>query len=296
MQIGFIGLGNMGGPMALNLIKAGHAVTVHDIRRNMADAHLAAGAHWAESPAEAARGREVVFTSLPGPREVEAVALGPNGIIEGIDHGAIYADLSTSSPTLIRRLHEAFVKKGVMVLDAPVSGGPPGARNATLSVMAGGDEGAYLRLKPALEAIGDKLQYVGEVGSGEVAKIVHNMMIFCTIALFAEAFTMGVKAGVDPERLYTAVRNGAYGQGMMLTMLPRTVFKGRFDVASGTINIVHKDLALATEVGRDNGVPMRMASLVEQDLLEAVARGLGEKDLGAAFTIQEDRAGVKVRS
>jgi 3-hydroxyisobutyrate dehydrogenase-like beta-hydroxyacid dehydrogenase len=296
MRIGFIGLGNMGGPMALNLIKAGHVLTVHDIRRNMAQAHLDAGAQWAESPAAAARNCEIVLTSLPGPREVEAVALGSNGIIEGIDRGAIYADLSTSSATLIRRMSEVFSEKGVAVLDVPVSGGPPGARNATLSVMAGGDESAYLRLKPALEAIGDKLQYVGEVGSGEVAKIVHNMMIFCTISLFAEAFTMGVKAGVDPEKLYAAVRNGAYGQGMMLSMLPRTVFKGRFDVASGTINIVHKDLALATELAREAGVPTRMAALVEQDLLEAIAHGLGEKDLGAAFTIQEGRAGVKVRS
>ncbi|HXZ88831.1 MAG TPA: NAD(P)-dependent oxidoreductase [Candidatus Binataceae bacterium] len=296
MRIGFIGLGNMGGPMALNLIKAGHSLAVHDLRRDMAQAHLAGGAQWADSPAEAARGREVVFTSLPGPREVEAVALGRNGIIDGIERGAIYADLSTSSPTLIRRIHAALAEKGVAVLDTPVSGGPPGARNATLSVMAGGDEGDYLRLKPALEAIGDKLQYVGEVGAGEVAKIVHNMMIFCTISLFAEAFTMGIKAGVDPQKLYTAVRNGAYGQGMMLAMLPATVFKGRFDVSSGTINIVHKDIALATEVARKASVPMRMAALVEQDLLEAIARGLGEKDLAAAFTVQEERAGVKVRS
>jgi 3-hydroxyisobutyrate dehydrogenase len=296
MRIGFIGLGNMGGPMALNMIRAGHSLAVHDIRRNMAEPHLAGGAQWADTPADAARNREIVFTSLPGPREVEAVALGANGIIEGIERGAIYADLSTSSPTLIRRIYAAFAEKGVAVLDTPVSGGPPGARNATLSVMAGGDEGAYMRIKPALEAIGDKLQYIGEVGAGEVAKIVHNMMIFCTISLLAEAFTMGVKAGVEPEKLYTAVRNGAYGQGMMLAMLPATVFKGRFDVSSGTINIVHKDVAVATELAREVGVPTRIAARVEQDLIAAIARGLGEKDAAAAFTIQEERAGVKVRS
>ena len=183
-----------------------------------------------------------------------------------------------------------------MVLDAPVSGGPPGARNATLSVMAGGDEGAYLRLKPALEAIGDKLQYVGEVGSGEVAKIVHNMMIFCTIPLFAEAFTMGVKAGVESRKALHRRAQRRVWAGHDVDDVAADGVQGPLDVASGTINIVHKDLALATEVARDNGVPMRMASLVEQDLLEAIAHGLGEKDLGAAFTIQEDRAGVKVRS
>jgi len=294
MRIGFIGLGNMGGPMALNLLKAGHALTVTDIRRDMARPHLAGGARWADKPSEVARGSELVFSSLPGPIEVEQVALGPDGIIDGIQRGAIYADLSTSSPTLIRRIHATFAAKGVAVLDAPVSGGISGARSATLSVMVGGDEGDYLRVKPALEAIGDKLQYVGEIGAGAVAKIVHNMIIFCTVSLFAEAFTLGVKAGVPPQKLLDAVRDGAYGRNMSLAGL-KSIFKGKFDSVQATVDIIRKDVGLATGLGRELEVPMAIASRVEQDLIEAVARGFGEKDMRLAFTVQEDRAGIKVR-
>jgi 3-hydroxyisobutyrate dehydrogenase len=219
MRIGFIGLGNMGGPMALNLIKAGHTLTVHDIRRAVAESHLAGGASWADTPADAAKDAELVLTSLPGPKEVEAVALGgENGIIHGMSQGAaesarrgqrydaVYADLSTSSPTIARRLHAMFAEKGIAMLDAPVSGGIPGARSATLSLMVGGDEDVYNRVKPVFAAIGDKLQYVGASGAGAVAKIVHNMLVFCSFALFAEAFTVGVKAGDRPGE---ALRDGA---------------------------------------------------------------------------------------
>lgn len=296
MRIGFIGLGNMGGPMALNLIKAGHTLTVHDIRRNMAEAHLAGGAKWADTPADAAKDAELVLTSLPGPKEVEAVALGgENGIIHGISRSAVWADLSTNSPTVIRRLHGTFAEKGIQVLDAPVSGGVPGARNATLAVMVGGDEQVYNRIKPALDGIGDKVSYVGAIGAGAVAKLVHNMIAIGSMQLLAEAFTMGVKAGVPADALFTAVQNGAYGQGMLLRALPRVIFKGNFDRVSFALKLARKDLALATEVAREHDVAMPIANLVESDLLTAIAHGLGEKDSSAAFTVQEDRAGVKVR-
>jgi 3-hydroxyisobutyrate dehydrogenase-like beta-hydroxyacid dehydrogenase len=297
MRIGFIGLGNMGGPMALNLIKAGHNLTVHDVRRNMADAHLAAGAKWADTPADVAQGNEIIFTSLPGPKEIEAVALGgENGIIHGIQRGSVYCDLSTNSPTLIRRIHAHFAEKGIPVLDTPVSGGVVGARNASLAVMVGGDEAIYNRIKPVLDAIGDKVSYVGAIGAGAVAKLVHNMIAICTTQLLAEAFTMGVKAGVPAEALLTAVQNGAYGQGMMLkAALPRMIFKGNFDRVTFALRLARKDLGLATELAREHNVPMALAALVEQDMLEAIVHGLGEKDSSASFTVQEDRAGVKVR-
>jgi len=298
MRIGFIGLGNMGGPMALNLIKAGHTLTVHDIRRNMAEPQLAAGAKWADTPADAAQNNEIVFTSLPGPKEIEAVALGgENAIIHGIKRGSIYCDLSTNSPTLIRRIHGVFAEKGIPVLDTPVSGGVPGARNATLAVMVGGDEALYKQIKPVLDGIGDKVSYVGGIGAGAVAKLVHNMIAICTTQLLAEAFTMGVKAGVPAEALLTAVQNGAYGQGMMLkAALPRMIFKGNFDRVTFALKLARKDLGLATELAREHNVPMPLASLVEQDMLEAIVHGLGEKDSSASFTVQEDRAGVKVRA
>jgi len=297
MRIGFIGLGNMGGPMALNLIKAGHSLVVNDVRRNMAEAHLAGGATWADTPADVAKDVELVLTSLPGPKEVEAVAIGgENGIIHGIRKGTVYADLSTNSPTLIRRLHGLFAAKGIDMLDAPVSGGVPGARNATLAVMVGGDKQVYERIKPALDGIGDKVSYVGAIGAGAVAKLTHNMIAICSMQILAEAFTMGVKAGVPAEDLYTAVQNGAYGQGMLLRALPKVIFKGNFDRVSFALKLARKDLGLATELAREHNVAMPLASMVEQDMLEALAHGLGEKDSSATFTIQEDRAGIQVRS
>src|SRR5271163_2852056 len=297
MRIGFIGLGNMGGPMALNLIKAGHALTVYDLRRAAAEPHLAAGARWADSPAAVAAECELVMTSLPGPKEIDEVALGEGGIIGRIARGTIYADLSTNSPAAIRRLHAAFKEKGVEVLDTPVSGGIPGARNAKLAVMAGGDRAAYEKIKPALDAIGDKVSYIGEIGAGAVAKLVHNMIAICSTQLLVEAFTMGIKAGVSPEALLKAVSDGAYGQGMILKgALPKMVFRGNFDRVSFALKLARKDLGLATEVGRELNVPMPLATTVEQDFMAALAHGLGDKDSTAAVTIQEDRAGVKIRA
>jgi 3-hydroxyisobutyrate dehydrogenase len=297
MRIGFIGLGNMGGPMALNLIKAGHALAVYDVRREAAEPHLAAGARWADSPAAVAADCEVVMTSLPGPKEIEEVALGEGGLITRVSHGGIYADLSTNSPALARRLHAAFKQKGVEVLDTPVSGGVPGARNATLAVMVGGDRATFERIKPALDAIGDKVSYIGESGAGSVAKLVHNMIAICSTQLLAEAFTMGIKAGVAPEALLKVVQDGAYGQGMLLSgALPKMVFRGNFDRVTFALKLARKDLGLATEVGRELNVPMPLASLVEQDFLAALANGLGEMDSTASVTIQENRAGVKIRT
>jgi 3-hydroxyisobutyrate dehydrogenase len=297
MRVGFIGLGNMGGPMALNMIKAGHTLTVYDLRREAAELHLAAGAQWADSPASVAAQSEVVVTSLPGPKEVEAVALGEAGILSKLGRGAVYADLSTNSPSVIRQLHATFKAKGIDMLDAPVSGGVPGARNATLAVMVGGKKEVFERIKPVLDAIGDKVTYIGESGAGAVAKLVHNMIAICSTQLLAEAFTMGVKAGVAPESLLKVVEDGAYGQGMLLKgTMPKMVFRGNFDRVTFALKLARKDLGLATEVGRELNVPMPIASLVEQDFLSALANGLGEKDSTAAVTIQEGRANVKVRT
>ncbi len=296
MRVGFIGLGNMGGPMALNIMRAGHEVTVYDIRREAATPHLDSGAKWADSPREAASHSEIVMTSLPGPRDVEAVALGQSGVAQGANPGSVYVDLSTNSPTVIRRISAMLKEKGVDVLDAPVSGGVAGAKRATLGVFVGGDEAAFRRVQPVLSAIGDKVSYIGPSGSGAIAKLVHNQIAICTNAVIAEAFTMGVKAGVAPDALFKAVRDGAFGQGNFLNMLPRVIFKGSFDRAFFALKLARKDLGLATEVAREFDVPMAVAATVEQDLIAGLVNGLGDKDATAAFTIQEDRAGVKVRS
>jgi 3-hydroxyisobutyrate dehydrogenase len=297
MRIGFIGLGNMGGPMALNLIKAGHTLIVHDVRRVAAAPHLERGARWSDSPKALARESELILTSLPGPKEVEAVALGADGIIEGAVAGTIYADLSTGSPTVMRRLHAAFKARGVHVLDAPVSGGVWGAQRGTLQVMVGGDESIYNEVRSVLQAVGDKVGYMGPIGAGTIAKLVHNMISITTRQIVAEGFTLGVKAGVRPEALLEAVSGASFGQGLLLSqMLPNVVFKGAFDTVRFALRLARKDIGLATELAREYDVPMPMAALGEQVMIEALARGWGDKDSTSPWMLQEEAAGVQVRA
>ncbi len=296
MRIGFIGLGNMGGPMAGHILAAGHTLTVYDARREAANPHLERGARWADSPRAVAAASEIVFTSLPGPKEVEAVALGEGGVLQGAEPGTVYIDLSTSSPTLIRHIQTLYQEKKVHVLDAPVSGGPIGAQQATLAVMVGGDPAVYQRVKPVLDAIGNKVTYIGGIGCGAIAKIVHNMIGICQQLILAEGFTLGVKAGVDPEALRQAVVGGAVGQGLMLNyVMQEVVFKGDFDTVRFALKLARKDIGLATELGREFNVPLKIGNLTEQELVEGMSRGWGERDSSAPFTLQEERAGVKVR-
>jgi len=297
MRIGFIGLGNMGGPMALNLIKAGHALVVHDVRRESAKPHLDAGATWADGPKDVARAGELILTSLPGPTEVEAVALGPNGILEGAQPGSIYADLSTNSPSVMRKIHAAFKAKGVHVLDSPVSGGVVGAKRGSLQVMIGGEEGVYNEVRGVLAAIGNNVGYMGTIGSGTIAKLVHNMISILSRSLIAEGFTLGVKAGVKPEALLEAIRGASYGQGLILShMIPDVVFKGEFDTVRFALKLARKDVGLATALAREYDVPMPMAAVGEQILIEAMARGWGDRDSTSPWELQEEAARVKVRS
>src|SRR5213594_4498962 len=287
----------MGGPMALNVAKAGHTMVVTDIRREAAKPHLDQGAQWADSPKALAQASEIVFTSLPGPREVESVALGPGGILEGAARGAVYVDLSTSSATLIRRIHYIYAERGVDVLDAPVSGGVPGARSGKLAVLVGGDDALYRRIKPVLDAIGDKVMRVGEIGSGTIAKLVHNMVSACTRMAIAEGLTLGVKAGVAPEALLDALQKGSFGQGRVLKeMIPNIVFPGAFEPANFALRLLRKDVGLATDLGREYHVPMMIAALAEQQLEEALRRGWGDKDSMTFFRLQEERAGVELRT
>ena len=297
MRIAFIGLGNMGGPMALNLMKAGHSLVVHDIRKETAEPHLAQGATWAASVRDAAREGELILTSLPGPPEVEAVALGPDGILRAAQPGSIYADLSTNSPTVMRKIHAAFKEKGVHVLDSPVSGGVIGAKRGSLQVMVGGDEGVFNEVKGVLGAIGNNVGYMGAVGSGCIAKLVHNMISILSRELIAEGFTLGVKAGVKPEKLLEAIRGASFGQGLILShMIPDVVFKGDFDNVRFALKLARKDVALAVALAREYDVPMPMASAGEQVVIEAMARGWGERDSTSPWQLQEEKAGVQVRA
>jgi len=296
MKVGFIGLGIMGSSMALNTMEGGFDLVVHDINKDAAAPHLEAGALWADTPREVAEASEVVFTSLPGPPEVEAVALGEDGILHGASPGNAYFDLSTNSPTLIRRIHCIFGEKGVHVLDAPVSGGPLGARTRKLAIWVGGDKSIYERHKPVLDAIGDKATYIGPIGTGSIAKLVHNCTGYMIQTAMAETFTMGVKAGVDPLALWQAVRQGAGGRRRTFDGLAQYFLPGRFDPADFALRLAHKDVALATEVGREFDVPMRLANLTLEELTEAMNRGWASRDSRSAMLLQEERSGVQVRA
>ena len=294
MRVGFIGLGTMGASMASNLQAAGHELCVNDLRREAAAPHLAAGAAWKDTPRGVAEGVDVVFTSLPGPREVEAVAVGADGLIHGMRAGAAYFDLSTNSPAVVRRLHSVFKDKGLSLLDAPVSGGPRGARTRKLALWVGGDREVYDRFKTVLDAIGDQPYYVGPIGAGSVAKLVHNCAGYAVQTALAEVFSMGVKAGVDPLALWKAVRQGAGGRRRTFDGLVDQFLPGSFDPPAFTLTLAHKDVSLATALARELGVPMRVANLTLEEMTEALNRGWGPRDSRVAMLLQEERAGVHI--
>ncbi len=294
MKVGFIGLGTMGASMASNLLAAGHELWVNDVRREVAKPHVDAGAQWKDTARQVAEGVEVVFTSLPGPVEVEAVALGADGLISGMRKGAAYFDLSTNSPALVRRLYALFKDKGLHLLDAPVSGGPKGAKTRKLALWVGGDKEIYDRFKPVLDAIGDQPYYVGPIGAGSVAKLVHNCAGYAIQTALAEVFTMGVKAGVEPLGLWKAVRQGAGGRRRTFDGLIDQFLPGTFEPPAFSLKLAHKDVSLATALARELGVPMRIANLALEELTEALNRGWGARDSRVAMLLQEERAGVKI--
>lgn len=294
MKIGFIGLGLMGSSMALNARAGGHELTVHDLRRDAAAAHLAAGAKWADTPRLAVEGAEVVFTSLPGPREVESVALADDGLLAGMRQGAAWFDLTTNSPSLIRRLHEKFTARGLHLLDAPVSGGPLGAKTRKLALWVGGDRAVFDRHKTVLDAIGDQAMYVGPIGAGSVAKLVHNCAGYAIQAALAEVFTLGVKGGVEPLALWQAVRQGALGRRRTFDRLADQFLANSYEPPQFTLRLAHKDMTLATELGRELGVPMRVANLALAEMTEAMNRGWSERDSRVSMLLQNERAGVEI--
>lgn len=295
--VGFIGLGNMGGGMAGNIQKADYPMVVFDLRQEIVTTFVARGARAGLSPAEVARQCDVTFTSLPGPAEVESVALGAQGILEGIKPGAVYVDLSTSRPTLIRELEPKFRAKGAHVLDAPVSGGKTGAATRNLAVMVGGERDIFDRIKPILDAFGDKVFYAGTVGAGSVCKLVHNMIGHGVRQAIAEGLTLGVKAGVDAETVWECVRRGSTGRLRYLhESVPRNVFRKDYADPSFMLALARKDIALATELGREFNVPMPIANLAEQIAIEAITRGWGDQDSSVTFLLQEEAAGVEVRN
>lgn len=293
MKVGFIGVGNMGNPMALNLSKAGHALLVYDIRRESAKNLEEAGATWINSPKEAATGVDFVFLSLPMPQDVERVVLADNGVLAGMKSGGTIVDMSTNSPTVVRNLAEQTKAKGVTFLDAPVSGGVRGARNATLAIMVGGDKTAYDKCEPLLKAMGANVFYCGNIGAGNVVKLVNNMLAFIHMMGASEAIVLGAKAGVDPNIIWQAVKASS-GGSFVWESGTRTILRDRL-APTFTIDLASKDIGLATNLAKECGVPLTMGKAAEELIRHYQANGYAKEDVLATVKELEKQAGTIVR-
>jgi 3-hydroxyisobutyrate dehydrogenase-like beta-hydroxyacid dehydrogenase len=250
---------------------------------------------WADSPAAVAAQCDVIFSSLPGPVEFEAVAYGDNGVLSAIQKGAAWFDLTTNSPTTMRKAHAEFEKKGAFLFDAPVSGGPKGAQTGKLAIWCGGDSDVFDKWKPALDTIGDQASYIGPIGAGSVAKLVHNCYGYIATAAAAEVFSMGVKAGIEPLAIWEAVRQGAIGRRGAFEGLPDQFLPNKYEPPAFALRLAHKDVSLATALGRELNVPMRLSNLALADLSEGLNRGWGNRDSRAIMVLQTERAGVEVK-
>jgi 3-hydroxyisobutyrate dehydrogenase len=293
MEVGFIGTGNIGNPMARNLIRAGHQLVVHDIREQATANLIELGARWAESPKAVAEQCNVLFSSLPGPPEIQRVVLGADGVLEGARPGTVHFDLSSNSPVMARALAAEALARGVTMLDSPVSGGVGGAERATLAVMVGGDREAFEKHRGLLEAIGSNVFYLGESGSGSVVKLMNNLIALSIGPLLDEAVVVGTKAGISPDTLFQVM--SVSSAGPLVRGLPR-LFSRNFDQPTFTLGLAAKDVGLAVTAGRDLGVPMPVASAVEQIYLWAKGKGLSEKNSLATLLLYEEAAGVEVRA
>ena len=292
--IGFIGLGNLGTAIAQNIQNAGYPMVVYDIREGATKPLLNEGSRLAGAPDEVASLSDVTFTSLPGPREVEDVTLGLHGVVNGSKEGGIYVDLSTSRPSLIRRIGEIFEEKSVKVLDAPVLTSPATAADRQVVVMPSGDREVYQKLRPLFDSFADTVVYQGPLGMGSTCKLVNNMITLAVRQVVAEGLTLGVKAGLDLDSLMEAGNRMVLGH--QEEGLRKTVFRGQFDPPSFRQALARKDIGLANELGRELNVPMPVANLVEQISIQIGNRGWGDMDTHVIYRLQEEMAGVEIRS
>jgi 3-hydroxyisobutyrate dehydrogenase len=295
MKLGFIGLGTMGAGMALNLRKAGHDLLVYDVRRQSAQPLIAAGATLAESVGDIGRGADVVFTSLPGPKEMQQVGLGDGGLLGTMWPGSAWFDLSTNSPTVVRDVYQQCKARGITLFDAPVSGGPAGAQSGKLAIYVGGDKDAFERYKPLLDDLGDQVIRVGDIGAGNSAKLVHNVASMTVRMMIAEVMTLGVKAGVEPLELWHAIRQGAIGRARTFDRIGDQYLQSKYDPPNFAVRLAHKDLTLGLDLAKELGVPMHYAEVAYKDFTEALERGWGERDSRSPMQLQNERAGVTIQ-
>lgn len=290
MQIAFIGMGTMGLPMALNLIRAGHQVTVHNRTRAREAAAEKAGARCAASPAEAARGAEITITCVSDTPDVEAIVLGEKGVIRGAEAGSLLIDMSTISPAATKEIAAALAAKGIRMLDAPVSGGSEGAQQGTLSIMVGGDAADVSAATPVLEAMGKTISHIGPIGAGQLTKAINQIVVAGTYWSVAEGIALGLKAGLDMESVVNAVGGGAAGSWAMNNRSGNMI---KNDYPLGfKLELHRKDLNIALGVARQLGVTLPVAAFVEQVETGLVARGHAREDISAIARTVREQSGI----
>jgi 3-hydroxyisobutyrate dehydrogenase len=299
MQIGFIGIGVMGRPMTLNLLKAEHHVTIYARHPEKPEVQevLNAGAKLAPSPRAVAMASDIVITMLPNSPQVEEVVTGPQGVLEGARKGLIIIDMSTIAPSVSRKLAQAVSTRGIHFLDAPVSGGSQGAVNGTLTIMLGGEREIFEQVRPVLEAMGKKenIVHVGPNGSGQVIKLVNNMLVGAIAAAIAESFVLGVKAGADADTMAKIIGASAGASWQLANQFPLRAFNGSFQPGFMT-DLLHKDLGLALDLAAENSTPVAMTALSRQMYEMARAAGYGREDYTSLLKVLEQMVGVEVRS
>ena len=289
MRLGFIGTGTMGFPMARCLIEAGHQLTVHDIRREATTGLCEMGATWADTPLAVAEASLVVFTSLPGPAEVEQTVLDPEtGILAGLPNGGAYIDMTSNSPTVFRRIAQICRDRGVDVLDAPVSGRPP-----RMTVMVGGNAATFAKYRPLMDSMAGNIFHLGDSGAGCIAKLVTQYLGYSNFITAIEGLLIGAKAGIDPGLLAQVVPVSA-GASRVFDNIPRSVFSGEF-TSGGTLDIVAKDLRLACELARDVQAPARIGIIADDAFQRAQALGWGQEGFPMVARILEEMAGAELR-
>ncbi len=293
MKIGFIGIGQMGRHMARRLREAGFDLTVYDVQKAAAALLLEKGATWADSPRDVAAACDVVFSSLPTPPIIEEVVYGEKGLLKGWKAGDIYVDMSTNSPSLIRKIAADAAGKGAVVLDAPVSGGVKGADAGTLTIMVGGPEESLEKVRKPLEAMGKKIVRVGDAGCGNVAKLVNNMISLGCNSISAEGFVLGVKGGIDPEVLWDII-TASTGDNWCMRQFPNTTFKGNFEPGF-RVELAYKDINLALGLGKEYDVPLDTAWTVREELRKTIEAGYATKGVDAVILPLEEQTGTEVR-
>ncbi len=294
MKVGFIGIGRMGRHMANHILEAGYDLTIHDLRKDVTTHLLEKGAKWADTPRAISETCDTVLSSLPSPEEVQQVVYGIDGLMEGWKAGDIYVDMTTNSPDVIQQLAKDAGKKNVAVLDAPVTGGTKGAEEGNLVFIVGGEKAGLEKIEGILHTMGKKIYYVGDVGSGTIAKLVNNVISITSNAIMAEAFVLGVKAGIDPQMLYEVAMSGT-ANNWDLQRYPNSVFQGDFEPGF-RLSLASKDIGLALQLGRKLGVPLPVAAAVDQSYLAAKVAGFGDKQLYSIFQYLENLVGVQVRT